>query len=94
MPICLPKFNDRGFVHAYVSYVTPSYPGPASDLCLVLVSPNRDAFFDLSDSKRLIVEVQHSETLLDAYPLKLPMIASITIRCALSTPRGDSEVRH
>ena len=57
MPICLPKFNDRGFLHAYVSYLIPSYPGPASDLCLVLVSPDRDKFFELSHCRKMIVQV-------------------------------------
>jgi hypothetical protein len=56
MPICLPKFNDRGFVHAYVSYVTPQYPAPASNLCLVLVSPDRDKFFELSECRKSIVQ--------------------------------------
>ena len=57
MPICLPKFNDKGFLHAYVSYITPTYPGPASDLCLVLVSSDRDKFFELSQCKQLILQV-------------------------------------
>lgn len=54
MPICLPNFNDRAFLHAYVSYLTPTYPGPASDLCLVLVSTDRDQFFSMSGCKKLI----------------------------------------
>ncbi|KAG9284849.1 hypothetical protein G9A89_003772 [Geosiphon pyriformis] len=48
-PICLPKFNNKGFLHAYVCYI-------ASDICLLLISPDRDKFFELSEAKRTIVE--------------------------------------
>lgn len=56
MPICLPKFNDKGFLHTYVSYITPSYPGPAADICLVLVSNDRDKFFEMSECRQAIVQ--------------------------------------
>ena len=56
LPICLPKFNDKGFLHAYISYITPNYPAPASDLCLVLINSTRDAFFQMSECKKLIVD--------------------------------------
>lgn len=57
LPICLPKFNDRAFLHAYVSYVTPGYPGVAADLCLILVSTDAGAFFAMSECRKRIVEV-------------------------------------
>jgi hypothetical protein len=57
MPICLPKFNDQSFLHAYVSYITPSYPGPASEMCLVLVSTDRDRFFDMAECRKTVVSV-------------------------------------
>lgn len=60
MPICLPKFNDNGFLHAYVSYITPTYPGAASNLCLILVSHDRDKFFELSECRKKIL--QHMST--------------------------------
>ena len=56
MPICLPKFNDASFLHAYVSYITPSYPGPASDMCLVLVCTDRDKFFEMAECRKTIVQ--------------------------------------
>ncbi|CAG8487370.1 10073_t:CDS:10 [Funneliformis caledonium] len=48
-PICLPKFNNKGFLHAYVCYIT-------ANVCLLLISPDKDKFFELSDAKNTIVE--------------------------------------
>ncbi|KAI1890903.1 hypothetical protein AGOR_G00158390 [Albula goreensis] len=50
-PICLPKFNMAGFFHAHISYLEP-----ASELCLILVSTDREDFFNLSDCKRRFLE--------------------------------------
>lgn len=50
-PICLPKFNTAGFFHAHISYLEP-----ASELCLILVSTDREDFFNLSDCKRRFME--------------------------------------
>ncbi|XP_071779067.1 protein SAND-like [Centroberyx gerrardi] len=50
-PICLPKFNTAGFFHAHISYLEP-----ASDLCLILVSTDREDFFNLSDCKHRFLE--------------------------------------
>ncbi|KAL6067111.1 Vacuolar fusion protein mon1 [Balamuthia mandrillaris] len=46
-PLCLPKFNDKGYLHAYVCYLM-------EDLCLLLISINNELFFRLSESKRVI----------------------------------------
>lgn len=51
MPICHPKFNTAGFFHTHISYLEP-----ASDLCLILVSANREDFFNLSDCKHRFLE--------------------------------------
>ena len=50
-PICLPKFNSAGFFHAHISYLEP-----ASELCLILVSTDREEFFSLSDCKQRFLE--------------------------------------
>lgn len=50
LPICLPKFNPAGFVHAYVSFVR-------DDVGLVFVSADREAFEDLRTWKDGVVEV-------------------------------------
>jgi len=79
-PICLPKYNNRGFLYAYVCYLnhfelsdcdnTNSNSNPSSssespispdtskimktDVCLTLLSPDKNAFFELSNSKKKI----------------------------------------
>ncbi|XP_062251622.1 vacuolar fusion protein MON1 homolog A [Platichthys flesus] len=50
-PICLPKFNTAGFFHAHISYLEP-----ASQLCLILVSTEREDFFNMSDCKKRFLE--------------------------------------
>lgn len=50
-PICLPKFNTAGFFHAHISYLEP-----ASELCLILVSTDREDFFTMSDCKQRFLE--------------------------------------
>lgn len=51
LPICLPKFNPAGFVHAYVSYVL-------QDVGLVFVSADREAFEELRLWKQIVLEVR------------------------------------
>ncbi|KAJ2962842.1 hypothetical protein NQZ79_g2090 [Umbelopsis isabellina] len=48
-PLCLPKLNSKGFLHAYICYIE-------RDTCVVMISTNKDSFFDISDWKRQIVE--------------------------------------
>lgn len=50
-PICLPKFNTSGFFHAHISYLEP-----ASSLCLILVSTDREDFFNMSNCKKQFLE--------------------------------------
>jgi hypothetical protein len=50
IPICFPKFNPAGFVHAYVSYTLP-------DVGLVFVSADREAFEELRAWKEIVLEV-------------------------------------
>jgi hypothetical protein len=50
-PICLPKFDDSGFLHAYISYLPENSPA-----CLLLISTNKEKFFDLKLCKERIVE--------------------------------------
>ncbi|OZJ05725.1 hypothetical protein BZG36_01330 [Bifiguratus adelaidae] len=51
-PLCLPKFNSKGFLHAYICYIY-------QDVALVLISTDKDSFFELSEWKEDIVEVEH-----------------------------------
>lgn len=50
-PICLPKFDMNGYLHAHVSYLTDDCPA-----CLLLMSVDRDAFHTLSEAKERITE--------------------------------------
>uniref|UniRef100_A0A3Q1F2I4 Vacuolar fusion protein MON1 homolog n=1 Tax=Acanthochromis polyacanthus TaxID=80966 RepID=A0A3Q1F2I4_9TELE len=50
-PICLPKFNTAGFFHAHISYLEPR-----SELCLILVSTDREDFFNMSDCKKRFMD--------------------------------------
>ncbi|KAK9464099.1 trafficking protein Mon1-domain-containing protein [Lipomyces oligophaga] len=49
IPICLPKFNNRGFLHAYIVFFRPK-------VALVLISANKDSFYELRKSKEDILE--------------------------------------
>jgi hypothetical protein len=53
VPMCFPKFNPAGFVHAYVSYVM-------EDIGLVFVSADRDAFEGLREWKATVLEASVS----------------------------------
>ncbi|KAF3936831.1 hypothetical protein ABW19_dt0204527 [Dactylella cylindrospora] len=48
-PICLPKFNAKGFLHAYICFFQP-------EIALVLISPTREAFFEMKEVKDKIIE--------------------------------------
>ncbi|KAH8402955.1 hypothetical protein KR222_001029 [Zaprionus bogoriensis] len=50
-PICLPKFDMNGYLHAHVSYLADDCPA-----CLLLMSVDRDAFHTLSEAKQRITE--------------------------------------
>lgn len=54
-PICLPKFNDTGFLHAYVSF----FPNNSS-ACLLLLSTDKEQFFELKECKEKIMGVSIS----------------------------------
>lgn len=50
-PICLPKFDMNGYLHAHISYLSDD-----CQACLLLLSVGRDVFFKLSDAKKLITD--------------------------------------
>ena len=53
-PLCLPKFNDTGFLHAHVSYLPNDSPA-----CLLLISTDKEKFFALQECQQKIFEVSH-----------------------------------
>ncbi|WWC67775.1 uncharacterized protein I206_101687 [Kwoniella pini CBS 10737] len=74
LPICFPKFNPAGFVHAYISYMT-------EDVGLVFVSADRDAFEDLRQWKSIVLEKLEVDRTLskisDAIPLHPYTVSAI-----------------
>lgn len=59
LPICLPKFNSTGFLHALI------YPVSHDPLLsLILLTSNKDTFFDLSQLKESIITQLEQHSLL------------------------------
>lgn len=50
-PICLPRFDNSGYLYAYIAYLQEDCPA-----CLLLLSTDRNAFFELSGAKQKIYE--------------------------------------
>ena len=48
MPICLPRFDSSGYMHAHVSYLAED-----CQACLLLLTVDRDVFFTLSEAKQV-----------------------------------------
>jgi vacuolar fusion protein MON1 len=57
-PICLPKFNASGFLYAYINFFT-------EDTALVLISPDKNAFFELREAKSKILGLLQSQNLIE-----------------------------
>ncbi|ETN67125.1 sand [Anopheles darlingi] len=60
-PLCLPKFDSSGFLHAHVSYLAED-----CQACLLLLSIERDVFYVLSEAKRKITEKLRRSNCLEA----------------------------
>ncbi|VDM95875.1 unnamed protein product [Thelazia callipaeda] len=55
IPVCLPHFNDTGFLYAYVSFIWED-----SSACLLLLSLERSAFEMLHGVKEAVINKLHS----------------------------------
>lgn len=60
-PICLPKFDSSGFLHAHVSYLAED-----CQACLLLLSIEKEVFFVLSEAKRKITDKLRRSNCLEA----------------------------
>ncbi|KAI8331316.1 MON1-like protein A-like protein [Chlamydoabsidia padenii] len=58
-PLCLPKFNSTGFLHAYICYID-------RDVSVVMISTSKDNFFELSNWKEKLVKDLTSEGVLQS----------------------------
>lgn len=54
IPICLPKFNSKGFLYAYIIFLSP-------EIALLLITADRDAFFDNQSARKAITEVRNAD---------------------------------
>lgn len=55
VPICLPKFNSTGFLYAYIYFFLP-------EVALVLISPDKNAFFEMREGKEEILrDLEHHD---------------------------------
>jgi len=57
-PICLPRFNNQGFLYAYICYL-------AAELCLILITPAPREFYMLAECKQKVEKALVAQGLLD-----------------------------
>ncbi|KAH8921928.1 DUF254-domain-containing protein [Atractiella rhizophila] len=72
LPICLPKFNDQGFLHSYVAFPQVQNgdssnhgSGDPLNLGLIFVSANREAFVELQELKESVMRKLAGGDILD-----------------------------
>ncbi|RCH81226.1 Vacuolar fusion protein mon1b, partial [Rhizopus stolonifer] len=56
-PLCLPKFNPKGFLHAYICYIEKG-------VSIVVISTDKSNFFEISEWKTKIVEAMQKKVVL------------------------------
>lgn len=66
VPICLPKFNSTGFLYAYIHFFSPP------DVALVLISADKNAFFELQGVKEKVVQDLQTQNLIS------PILSSLS----------------
>ncbi len=83
IPLCLPRFDSSGFLHAHVSYLAED-----SDACLLLLTVERDAFFQLAEARQRILQSLEKSN-------SLPAIAEALAKGRETTEAlGVPEIRH
>ncbi|KAL1409082.1 Vacuolar fusion protein mon1 [Vanrija albida] len=88
LPLCLPKFNPAGFVHAYISFVR-------DDVGLVFISADRDAFESLCQWRVSVVDHLKKDNALDRieqcikqHPYTVSVVGSPGLRHFVYKSRG------
>ena len=84
-PICLPKFNSSGFMHAHVSYLSEN-----SKVCLFMLTVEREYFFPLSEARGKIVNALEKA----GNVKKLQDLLQETAKKMNCTEIGVPEIRH
>jgi hypothetical protein len=92
LPICLPKFNPQGFVHAYISFIR-------EEVGLIFISADRDAFEPLCGWRELVVEQLNRDGALDriaacvkSHPYTVAEIGSPGLRHFVYKNRGMVQI--
>lgn len=90
VPLCMPNFNDSGFLYIFVKQVF--LPGIAEPITITLLSGNKHSFYDMKEVANYIVyKINKSETLSNTLVLELGhMSPSVPVLKEL----GVSRVRH
>ena len=78
-PICLPTFDDRGFLHAFICYL----PNGA---CLILLSAHVDAFYTLNSCADTIIAHLTQSGAMDAITRAVRTTAQFSVRHACAAP--------
>ncbi|KAL7628855.1 Vacuolar fusion protein mon1 [Parahypoxylon ruwenzoriense] len=64
IPLCLPAFNNRGYLYMYVSFLDSHSAEPGSErdpsagneeIAIILISPDKESFFDLQQMRDDVV---------------------------------------
>ncbi|KAI8066506.1 MON1-like protein A-like protein [Gongronella butleri] len=79
-PLCLPKFNASGFLHAYICYIE-------KDISVVMISTSKDNFYDLSERKAKLVKDLAQDQILDK-------LQEIAVRPYTMEDTGIPKMRH
>ena len=69
IPLCLPAFNNRGYLYMYVSFFdgspesTSAEPvqerspdGPDEEIAIILISPDKESFYDLKEMRDKVAQ--------------------------------------
>ncbi|KAH6689186.1 vacuolar fusion protein MON1 [Plectosphaerella plurivora] len=100
IPLCLPAFNNRGYLYMYVSFLdsleeqtspstTPKPNESSSDeIAIILISPDRESFFDLKTMRDAVAtslsKAGHLSLIKAAALAGRPKIADIAPGCQIS----------
>ncbi|KAL5614716.1 uncharacterized protein BROUX77_000553 [Berkeleyomyces rouxiae] len=108
IPLCLPAFNNKGYLYMYVSFLDadsndgsdgPSASGSTShttniprtteeDVAIILISPDREGFFEMQSMRNEVVDQLSNNGSLaiiqDAARAGRPSISSIAPTCQIS----------
>lgn len=79
VPICLPNFNESGFLHCYLRhFVLPRLETPLS---LLLLSGSKNSFFEMRQSANYILEkIKKSKSLTTLLPRELALNSQLVAR--------------